>query len=142
MPIRLPWLEVPEVLERQLWQHARRDWPQECVGMLGGQRVVGGWQARTLYPLRNVAARPEREYLAGADGVLRALKAMRREHLELAAIYHSHPSGPAQFSRTDQQQAAYDVPYVIADVASGELRAFLLPEGVVCELRRRPAPAG
>ncbi|AWN22718.1 hypothetical protein DKM44_05290 [Deinococcus irradiatisoli] len=130
-----PWLDLPEALERQLWQHARRVWPQECVGMLGGRRAGGGWQARALYPLLNVAASSEREYLAGAAGVLRAWKAMREEGLELAAIYHSHPRGPAQFSRSDQQQAAYDVPYLIADVVSGQLGAFLLPQGVVCELR-------
>ena len=48
--------------------------------------------------------------------MLRALKAIQAEELELVAIYHSHPHGPAQFSRTDQQKAAYDVPYLIADL--------------------------
>ncbi|AZI41487.1 M67 family peptidase [Deinococcus psychrotolerans] len=136
-----PRLLLPRRLETQLWQHARRDAPQECVGVLGGWQVGdwsvagGGWQASRLYPLVNRAAHPQREYLAEAAGLLRALKSMRAEALELVAIYHSHPHGPAHFSLTDQQQAAYDVPYLIADLFSGHLSAYLLPEGVECELR-------
>ncbi|WP_420597344.1 Mov34/MPN/PAD-1 family protein [Deinococcus sp.] len=132
-----PSLHLPAALERQLWQHARREWPQECVGVLGGVYLAAEqWQAHTLYPLLNVAADSGREYLAHGPDVLRALGAMRAEKLELVAIYHSHPHGPPMFSRTDQLRAAYDVPHLIADVASGTLSAFLLPEGRVCRLRR------
>ena len=106
--------------------------------MLGGWRGDGGWHAEALYPLSNVAAAPQREYLADPVELLRALKAMRAEHLELVAIYHSHPIGPAQFSRTDRERAAYDVPYLIADLQGTHLHAYLLPEGQVCELRRGP----
>lgn len=136
--IPAPWLVLPDVLEVRLWQHARRSAPQECVGVLGGEQVGAGWQARALYPLSNVAADPEREYWADPAGLLRAFKAMRAEQLELVAIYHSHPRGPAQFSRTDRERAAYDVPYLIADLSRAVLGAYLLPEGRVCELRRGP----
>lgn len=136
LPRAAPWLVLPEVLEVWLWQHARLSAPQECVGVLGGRRGDGGWHAEALYPLGNLAADPEREYLADPAGLLRALKAMRAEASELVAIYHSHPRGPAQFSRTDQVRAAYDVPYLIADLSSAVLGAYLLPEGRVCQLRR------
>ena len=132
-----PRLHLPAVLERQLWQHARREWPQECVGVLGGVRLAAEqWQARTLYPLLNVAADSGREYLAHGPHFLRALGAMRAGRLELVAIYHSHPYGPPTFSRTDQARAAYDVPHLIADLSSSALSAFLLPEGRVCLLGR------
>jgi len=132
----VPWLALPNVLEVRLWQHARSSAPQECVGVLGGWPVGAGWQAQALYPLTNVAAAPEREYLADPLELLRALKVMQAESLELVAIYHSHPSGPAQFSRTDRARAAYDVPYLIADLSRAGLSAYLLPEGRICELRR------
>lgn len=91
--------------------------------MLGGRdgTVV------TLYPLRNVAPQPERQYRADSLDVLRAVKAMRREGVDLAGIYHSHPHGPGHPSEEDVRLARYDVPYLIADVAAGTLRAFLLP---------------
>ena len=37
-------------------------------------------------------------------------------------LFRSHPS------RTDTRLAAYDVPYLIADLSGGQLRAYLLPE--------------
>lgn len=134
------WLQLPALLEQRLWQHASASVPNECVGVLGGKvshiaTEISGWQATTLYPLQNVAADPEREYLADAAGFLRALKAIRAQQLELVAIYHSHPCGPATFSRTDQSSAAYEVPYLIADVRSGSLKAYLLPQGQPCVIR-------
>jgi proteasome lid subunit RPN8/RPN11 len=103
--------------------------PQECVGVLGGRVIAGGWAASALYPLPNVAPDPLREYLAGAPEFMRSLSAMRREGLELVGIYHSHPRGPAQFSTTDRLRAAYPVPHLIADLLSGELHAYALPQG-------------
>ncbi|WP_293911981.1 M67 family metallopeptidase [Deinococcus sp.] len=128
------WLVLPDVLRRQLWQHARRAAPQECVGVLGGQVLVSGpnsvgWEAVALYPLPNVAPDPLREFLAGAPQFVRSLAAMRLEGLELVGIYHSHPRGPARFSGVDQARAAYPVPHLIADLLGGELHAFALPQG-------------
>ena len=130
-------LLLPAVLEQQLWAHVRRLDPQEGVGLLGGLLLKSNAaQAQALYPLENVAADPQREYRAEAAGLLRALFAMRREGLALIAIYHSHPHGPAGYSRSDELQAAYEVPYLIADLSSNSLSAFWLPGGAICELRR------
>lgn len=136
-----PSLHLPGPLAAELWAQARHEVPRECVGVLGGVQVArpdrGGpeWRARALYPLRNVSARPETEYEADPGELLRALRALEAAGLELAALYHSHPRGPARPSDTDRRRAAYDVPYLIADLASGELRAFLLPGGEAVELR-------
>ncbi|AFZ66120.1 Mov34/MPN/PAD-1 family protein [Deinococcus peraridilitoris] len=117
-------LVLPPPLRARLWGHARSEAPRECVGLLGGREQA----AATLYPLNNVAPRPEREYRADALEVLRALKAMRREGLELLGIYHSHPAGPSWPSETDVNLARYAVPYLIVDLQGATLRAFRLPE--------------
>lgn len=117
-------LVLPPALRARLWGHARAEAPRECVGLLGGQ----GRAACALYPLKNVALRPAREYRADELEVLRALKAMRREGLELLGIYHSHPAGPSWPSETDVQLARYAVPYLIVDLQGATLRAFWLPE--------------
>ncbi|MBB6097160.1 proteasome lid subunit RPN8/RPN11 [Deinobacterium chartae] len=116
-------LYLPVSLRVRLWAHAREHAPRECVGLLGGRRGV----VSTLYPLRNVADQPERRYLADPEGLVRALMALRREGLELVAIYHSHPLGPDYPSDSDVRYAQYDVPYLIADLSRASLRAFLLP---------------
>lgn len=122
-------LILPAALVRALWAHALREAPRECVGALGG--ILDGNEARAvaLYPLPNIAPRPEREYLADPGKLARALKAMQAEHLTLIALYHSHPSGPARPSLTDTTLAAYPLPYLIADLRNRDLRAYQLPEG-------------
>ncbi len=121
-------LHLPAALRARLWAHARAELPRECVGVLGGR--AGAQAVETLYPLRNAAPTPERAYLADPLELLRALRAMRGEGLRLIAIYHSHPRGPAWPSPEDLRLARYGVPHLIADVAGGELRAFLLPDVV------------
>ena len=116
-------LALPAPLRTRLWAHARSETPRECVGLLGGR----GSLVSAVYPLRNVAPQPQREYRADDLELLRALKAMRREHLDLLGIYHSHPQGPPHPSEDDVRLAQYAVPYLILDLSSGTLRAFLLP---------------
>lgn len=121
-------LHLPAALHAALWQHARTHPHHEVVGALGGVQHGETWCVHTLYPLPNIAPDPTREYLADPTYLLRALKAMRAEGLELVGLYHSHPRGPDRPSRTDTRLAAYDVPYLIADLSSGNLCAYLLPE--------------
>lgn len=122
-------LHLPPALRQALWSHAAREAPRECIGALGG--VWQGQQARALafYPLPNISPLPETQYLADPGHFLRALRAMQREELELVALYHSHPYGPGRPSLTDTRLAEYPVPYVIADLKSRVLTAYLLPNG-------------
>lgn len=126
----LPTLHLPELLLGQLWAHARATAPHECVGILGGQVTAGGWHAETYAPLPNVAAKPHTHYEADASELIRALRQWRHSGLELVALFHSHPHGPDHPSASDIRQAGYDVPYLIADLRTGSLRAFLLPAGL------------
>ncbi|WP_407539239.1 M67 family metallopeptidase [Deinococcus radiomollis] len=124
-------LRLPRHLQSALWAHVLRELPAEGVGVLAAEAPG---ELRALYPLSNVAAQPQRQYLADPLQLLRALRAMERDHLTLGAIYHSHPHGPARPSETDLLLAGYRVPYLIADVQGRVLRAYLLPENVEVSL--------
>lgn len=122
-------LLLPAALIAALWGHAEREAPRECVGVIGGTQDGPTRRATALYPLLNIAARAHSEYLADPGHLLRALKAMDAEHLDLIALYHSHPTGPAWPSPTDARLARYPVPYVIADLHTRALHAYWLPGG-------------
>ena len=128
-------LLLPSILVRALWDHAEREAPRECVGAIGGHARGEGAEAVALYPLANVSPDPERTYLADPGHLLRAFRAMESAGLTLVALYHSHPRGPAWPSGTDTRLAAYPVPYVIADLRTHTLAAYLLPEGTPVTLR-------
>ncbi|WP_034341936.1 Mov34/MPN/PAD-1 family protein [Deinococcus misasensis] len=116
-------LRIPEVLWKQLWAHAFRDAPCECVGVLAG---VGNL-VQAVYPLVNVAPDPTRQYFADPARLIRALKVMDAEGMQLLGIYHSHPNGPSTPSMTDVRNAEYDVPHLILNLRDGEVGAYLLP---------------
>lgn len=128
-------LHLPSPLAASIWKYAEQEAPKECVGALGGL-----WHsdleasAHTFYPLPNLAAHPEREYLADPGFLLRAFRSMQTEGLSLVAFLHSHPNGPAQPSLTDIRLATYPVPYVIADLPHRRLHAYLLPSAEVVDV--------
>jgi [CysO sulfur-carrier protein]-S-L-cysteine hydrolase len=121
-------LELPRVLADQIARLARKAVPLEIVGLLAGPRPG---RVSAIYPLENVAANPERAYVAEPAGLARALASIRSERLELVAIYHSHPNGPANPSETDIARSAWDVPNLIVDARTLTMRAWLMVDGVL-----------
>jgi desampylase len=84
-----------------------------------------------VFPLLNVASDASSFYAAEPVGVIRALKAIKNQHLELVGIYHSHPRHQAVPSKTDLAKATWDVPYLILDVQHQNARAWDLLDEVL-----------
>ena len=109
--------------------HARARVPEECCGLLGGAGNV----AASVYPLRNVAPRPEVAYEAAPEELFEAQRRMRARGETLVGVYHSHPRSddPAP-SRTDVRLAFYpEAFYFIIGFGEGGtcvLRAFRISE--------------
>jgi proteasome lid subunit RPN8/RPN11 len=106
--------------------HARAELPNECCGLLAGDRA----QATQHYPLVNAAASPTR-YDADSKDLLRAFRDMRERQLEHLAIYHSHPTSDPVPSRTDLAQAFYPgVVYLIISLKADapSMRGWWLSE--------------
>jgi len=120
-------LYVPRGLLQATEDHLKREFPKEGVGLWAGRREV-----ERVIPLPNVHPNPLSGYLAEPLALLKVLRELEREGLELLAIYHSHPRGPAFPSPADLQEARWRVPYVI--FGTDGFRAFLLPEGREVEI--------
>ncbi len=112
--------------------HARAGYPAEVCGLIAGR----AGQGLEIHPGRNIAADPltrfEMDPLTLAGQV-----AFEDQGLRLAAIYHSHPHGPAGPSPTDVEGATYpDAVYIICDLSALEpaLRAFRIRGGRAWEI--------
>lgn len=108
---------------------ARAAAPKECCGLLGG----AGTEAATLYPLRNVAPRPEVAYEAAPGELFEAQRLMRARGEGLVALYHSHPrSHDPVPSAADVRLAFYPsaIYFIIGFDPGGAcvLRAFRISE--------------
>jgi proteasome lid subunit RPN8/RPN11 len=86
---------------------AQTELPNECCGLLAGiiENDATGAVGRVVrrFQLVNAAASPT-EYQSEPRGMFVAYKEMRREALELLAIYHSHPTARAIPSRKDVER--------------------------------------
>lgn len=130
--------KISQTLLEEMFEHAHSCAPEECCGLLGGE----GNGAASVYPLRNVAPRPEVAYEAAPEELFEAQRSMRARGETLVGVYHSHPrSNEPAPSRTDVRLAFYPEAFYFiigfAEGGGGVLRAFRISER---ERRWEPAP--
>jgi proteasome lid subunit RPN8/RPN11 len=118
-------------------QHAVREYPGECCGVLLGSAGAGETLVRDVVPVPNLRRHPERteEWLPPSDpehesardryfidpmDLLRVVQEARTRGLKVVGYYHSHPDQPAQPSGHDRELAWPGYSYLIVAVHHGE----------------------
>jgi proteasome lid subunit RPN8/RPN11 len=113
----------------EIFAHARESDPAECCGLIGG---LAKREAKSIYPLQNIAPAPIVSYEAAPEELFAAQHLMRERGEQLLAIYHSHPrSAEPSPSDTDVRLAYYpSAIYLIVGLGAAEpvLRAFRISE--------------
>ncbi len=106
-------LHLPPELAGQIISHALAGYPEEVCGLVSGKDGV----AMAVHPGRNISATPRTTFELDPETLAKQIE-FEDVGLELVAIYHSHPHGPAFPSETDVERAAYpDAFYLICDLA-------------------------
>jgi proteasome lid subunit RPN8/RPN11 len=116
-------LQLPRPLVNQLLRHAQSSPDLEICGLIGGKAGVPA----TCYPVRNAAPRPECRFALEPREQIEAMRRMRERGEELWAIFHSHPTAPAEPSALDLEQAAY--PEALYLVISLDIKGVLEMRG-------------
>jgi proteasome lid subunit RPN8/RPN11 len=118
-------IRMPHVFRDQMIEHAVRELPNECCGVLLGKEVT----ASQVVPMRSAPPAPDAYFMDPLQQV-EVFTAMEERGESLLGIYHSHPGGPAEPSGADRQLAFHpEVVYIIislADQQRPELKAFVL----------------
>lgn len=94
---------IPRKIANQLLHAAQMEPEREVCGLLGAHEGV----ISQCYPVQNCDEHPERRFRLDARQQIDALRAMRERGEQLFAIYHSHPSAPAEPSSADLKKASY-----------------------------------
>jgi [CysO sulfur-carrier protein]-S-L-cysteine hydrolase len=115
-------------------EHARRDAPNECCGMVATRDGA----AVSVHEAENTAASPFRFEVDGLE-LHRTLTDIEDAGYELGAIYHSHTRSDPYPSQTDVNFAANwpGVEWIIVGLANGDepvVRSYLIDEGVITEV--------
>lgn len=138
-------LQIPKKIIHAMIIHAKSEAPNECCGLLGGDKEG----IKEIYRISNLPSDhpsiadlkvPEDRrfrYVMDPKEQVTVFKRMRQFGTKLQAIYHSHPHSPAYPSATDIRLAYYpDVHYLIVSLEKKErpqVRAFRIVDGEITE---------
>lgn len=121
-----------ELLE-QVVEHARRDAPDECCGLISVRDGI----AVGVHELENLAHSPLRFEVDGVT-LLHALNTIEDDGASLGAIYHSHTRSAPHPSQTDVNFAAGwpGVEWLIVGLAGpeAEVRSYTIDDGAITEV--------
>lgn len=146
---------MPKIIQKivdQIIAHARREAPDECCGLLAGDK--GGLQTAPtiteIYEIKNLPADDPRiaelkiaesrtvRYMMDPKGQIQAMRNMRERNLTMLGIYHSHPHSQAFPSATDVRLAFYpEVFYLIISLeqTAPDLRGFFIIDPKITEAK-------
>ena len=113
---------LPDILRQQIIEYAMTDPGHEVCGLLSacGQIFV------RFYPVENIAENRTCEFLMDPRQQISVIKDIRENSETMAAIFHSHPTSPAEPSTRDLALAYYpEMVYLILSLQGEqpELRA-------------------
>ena len=123
---------APGILEKVI-KHAKDSYPKEGCGLIAGSEGLGS----RFIPMENLRD-SSTSYDMDPSQLISTLRDIRNSGEHLLAIYHSHPFGPAQPSKSDIERAYYpEAAYLIVSLAEMEraqISAFRILDGEVLEV--------
>ena len=130
----LPEIKIPRKITNQLLHLAQISPATEVCGLIGSQQG----KPSSCYPVENIAEQPQQQFLLNPKQQIAAMTKMRERNEDFLAIYHSHPTSPAEPSQIDIDMASYpDALYFIISLNTKgvlELRGFKLGNNAAKEI--------
>ena len=106
---------------RQMVEHARATYPNECCGAMIGSVDDGQKLVRVALPLANAyEGAQQARYELRPEDLLHADREARGRNMDLVGIYHSHPDCGAYFSETDLKNSCPWYSFVVLSIQKGE----------------------
>jgi proteasome lid subunit RPN8/RPN11 len=111
--------------------HGEETYPHECCGALLGAAEPGGNHVRQLVRAGNTRTdRAHDRYNIAPEELIKIQRQARGLGFDIVGFYHSHPDHPAQWSKTDFEEAHWvGCSYIITEIAQGKAavtNSFLL----------------
>jgi len=109
-------VRIPKTVFHEMVDHAKREWPLECCGILGGKDKT----VQKSFELRNTEKSPVL-YSMSPREQMKVFEEMEKESMKMVAIYHSHPHTIPFPSETDVKLTFYpDVSSIIISLKEEE----------------------
>jgi proteasome lid subunit RPN8/RPN11 len=127
-------IQIPRKITNQLLHLAQISPNYEVCGLIGSKNGL----PTHCYPIKNISEYPQQRFLLDAGQHISAMTKMRELGEELFAIYHSHPTAPAQPSTYDLELTTYpEALYLIISLNTKgilEMRGFKMHQKTALEI--------
>ena len=111
---------IPKPLYKQICRHAEESYPEECCGLLLGERAGSVKSVRTVLATENDAeALRHKRYRIPPKALLDAENRVKEKGWEVLGAYHSHPDHAPHPSEYDRERAILNFEYIIVEVRKG-----------------------
>jgi proteasome lid subunit RPN8/RPN11 len=106
----------------EIRRHGEETYPHECCGVLLGQMEGDTRTVTSTARCGNTRTdSPQNRYHIDPKELVRIQRLARGRDEDIIGFYHSHPDHPAQWSKTDLEEAHWiGCSYVITRVAAGK----------------------
>jgi len=106
----------------EMRNHAERDYPFECCGLMLGRFEEGRKVVVETYPISNAREEEAKRnrFLIRPEELMRGEKYAREKRLDVVGFYHSHPDDRAVPSQYDLEHAWPTYSYIVVSVEKGE----------------------
>ena len=111
-------IELNEQQLTEMREHAQRDYPFECCGLMLGRFADGRKVMAQTYPISNAREEEAKRnrFLIRPEELMRGEKYARENGFEVVGFYHSHPDDRAVPSQYDLEHAWPTYSYIIVSV--------------------------
>ncbi len=121
-------VELPRPLVNQLLHYAQINPKRGICGLISGKQGL----LQQCHPISNIAKQPQ-NFAMDDTQLVNTLRQIREQNEKLLAIFHSHPSAPAEPSITDIKEDQYpDVMKLVISLNTDgvlEMQAFYTRNG-------------
>lgn len=103
-------------------EHAERDYPYECCGLLIGRFLeYARKEVLGIYPISNAREEEHKRnrFLIRPEELMRGERTAQARKLDVVGFYHSHPDCPAVPSQYDLEHAWPTYSYIVVSVPKG-----------------------
>jgi proteasome lid subunit RPN8/RPN11 len=136
-------LILPHNLFEKICREGETSYPQECCGLLAGNKTADDFVVSAIFPMKNhVASEILDRYRIDPKERSIAEEKIASAGMALLGFYHSHPDHDAYFSKTDlenSEEYQFGEPWLTPTYAylvlsvkkakAGDCAAFIIQEG-------------
>ncbi len=118
-------LRITQVHFDEIRRHGEETYPHECCGVLLGHVEGSGNAVTDAVPADNARTdTSHNRYEIAPRELIRIQQQARNRGLDIVGFYHSHPNHPAEWSKTDLEEAhwigcSYVITSVVGNAADG-----------------------